>query len=497
MMRVKSVYTFLIAMTLICVACVRMAKPLFIAPIYVEYLSSSSDEFAKQVQTLRHTVGERNGIRVGFSTFLEMRYGNTDLNSAISRDVMQRTLDDIDVIVDRARINQLPVHISVVSGFFHGSNSLREAAIRSDVRNAQWFSDGWIADPQDIALSDEVPASAWTTPSRYAQPLRKRMEESVRIAGEQIASAMERFPNTLLNISGDTEVELSFARHLDSQGRGRTGGQIVYADYSPFMIAEFRDWLRQNRYTRDQSPATDDDHDGHTLNGDFGQEFRTWRLRYFDESGPIPFAQYRAMTERLPQSGPYFVDHGFDAPRVAQPNSKFWRTWQEFRVRAVANYLRDFADWITASSRIPPSRFFTHQIPAEYLFGGKDLTRLNMSASPLETAMITPLGSAGVTVFNVFNGKTYSKTSNIEMFRRLEGSGSDWGIVEYSPSVPATEDENYYLRELRSVYSFHPAIIAPFAWTTDPQHSRYRIQNTAYERALRKFIQEAGSDFHK
>jgi hypothetical protein len=410
---------------------------------------------------------------------------------------MQRTLGDIDLIVERAQSNDLPVHISVVSGFFHENNSLREAAIRSDVRNAQWFSDGWIADPEDLAQSGDVPRSAWATPSRYAQPLRKRMEESVRIAGEQIASAMERFPNTLLNISGDTEVELSFARHLDSQGRARAGGQILLADYSPFMVAEFRDWLRENRYAGDRSPASDDDHDGHTLNQDFGQEFRTWQLRYFDESGPIPFEQYRAMPEKLPRSGPYFIDGGFDAPRVPEVTKRFWNAWQEFRIRAVTNYLRDFGQWITASSRIPPSRFFTHQIPAEYLFGGKDLTRLNTSASPMETALIDPIGSAGVTVFNVFNGKNHAKTSNAEMFRRLERSGAYWGIVEYSPSVPAVNDEDYYLRELRSVYSFHPTIIAPFAWTTDPQHSRYRIQNTTYERTLRKFIEEAGSDFHK
>ena len=77
------------------------------------------------------------------------------------------------------------------------------------------------------------------------------------------------------------------------------------------------------------------------------------------------------------------------------------------------------------------------------------------------------------------------------MFRRLEKSGEYWGILEYSPSVPAVDDENYYLGELRALDSFHPAIIAPFAWTTEEQHRPYRIQDTAYERALRRFVQKS------
>jgi hypothetical protein len=342
-----------------------------------------------------------------------------------------------------------------------------------------------------------VPRSAWVTPSRYALPLRRRIEESVRIVGTQLASAMEQFPDDVLSISGDTEVELSYARNLDYEGRARPGGQAVLADYSPFMVAEFRDWLRDSRYKGDASPDSDDNRDGHTLNQDFRQQFGSWRLRYYDESGPVSLREYRSMPDKLPRSGKYFVDGGFDAPRTPAPNSAFWKAWQEFRVRVVSNYLRDFASWITADSRISPSRFFTHQIPAEYLFGGADSRRLDTSASPLETALVGPVGSAGVTVFDTYNGNTHSRTSNAAMFERLAKSGANWGILEYSPSVPPTDDENYYLAELRNVNSFHPAIIAPFAWTNQEQHKLYRIQDTAYERALRKFVQEAGRVFHR
>ncbi len=469
----------------------KSAERLFLAPLYVEYTTSSAEQFANEVTELRRRIGESVAVQVGFSTFLSVKFGRVDVNRPIDPPAMQSTLADLELIINRARLHKLPIHISIASGFFHDHNALREAAIRADVRNAQWFSDGWIAEPEEIARSGEIPRSAWITPSRYAEPLRRRMRESIGIIGELLASAMEQNPETLLSISGDTEVELSFARSLDVLGRARLRGQVLLADYSPFMVAEFRDWLHKSRYGGDMSPATDDDHDGHTFNQDFRQQFRTWRLRYFDESGPISYDQYRTMAEKLPKDGQYFVDGGFDAPRVPAPDNPFWKAWQDFRTRAVANFVRDFAEWMSAGSRIPASRLYTHQIPADYLFGGGDSTRLDTSASPLETAFIPGLGSSGITVFNTYNGRTHSKTSNPVMFKHLEESGTHWGILEYNPSVPAIADENYYLNELKTLNSFHPSVIAPFAWTNDEQHKLYRIQNTAYERALRKFVQES------
>ena len=490
-MKFHRILEMVIALSAIALA--RAAEPILIAPLYIEYTSSSAGEFAKEVKDLKQSIGQAPGVLVGFSAFLNVRFTGASLNKPIDRSVMQPTLDDIDLIVERARQNDLPVHISIHSGFFHSPNTLREAAIRTDVRNAQWFSDGWIAIPEEIGSRNTLPRSAWATPSRYAQPLRQQMEESTRLIGEHLTAAMKRFPETLHSISGDTEVEFSYERNLDAGERPRANGQLFYADYSPFMVAEFRDWLRKARYAGDLSPASDDDHDGHTFNQDYRQGFRTWRLRYFDESGPIPFDQYRAMPQKLPQSGRYFIDGGFDAPRIAGAATPLWQAWKEFRVRVVVNYAHDFAEWITAGSRIPASRFYTHQIPAEYLFEGKDTLRLETSASPLETAFIQPFGSSGVTVFDTFDGKNHTKTSNPGMFRRLEQSGTHWGILEYNPSVPAAADENYYLTELRALYSFHPSVIAPFAWTNEALHKKYRIQDTAYERALKKFIQEIRS----
>lgn len=464
----------IIVLSAVCYA--RMARePLFLAPLYVEYSTSSTEEFAREARELKERIGQGPGVVVGFSAFLNTSFRASDF-------------DDVDRIVERARTNNLPIHISIISGFFHGRNTLRDAAIREDVRNAQWFSDGFIAAPEELRSRRAIPRSVWITPSRHARSLRTRMEEHVRLLGKHLAEAMERFPDTLVSISGDSEVELSYERNLEGGERPQRAG-VLYADYSPFMIAEFRDWLRTTRYAGDESPATDENRDGHTLNKDYGQSFSTWRLRYFDESGPIPYAKYLAMPEKLHQGGEYFVDSGFDAPRNAQPGKAFWEAWKKFRTLVISNYVHDFAGWITANSRIPASRFYTHQIPAEFLFDGKDNVRLETSASLLATAFIKPLGSSGVTVFDTYNGKTYSKTSNAAMFKQLERSSPHWGILEYNPSVPPTGDENYYTSELRNLHAFHPSIIVPFAWTNVEHHARYRIKGSAFERALRKFAE--------
>src|SRR5207248_92748 len=128
-------------------------------------------------------------------------------------------------------------------------------------------------------------------------------------------------------------------------------------------------------------------------NKDFGQNFTSWRLKYFDESGPIPFAKYFALSDKLPASGPYSVAGGFDAPRTARKGDPFWEAWTRFRKQMIANYVKDFARWAS----IPAARFYSHQIPAEFLFEQPGNLRLETSASPLETAFTDPFGSAGVT----------------------------------------------------------------------------------------------------
>ena len=137
------------------------------------------------------------------------------------------------------------------------------------------------------------PFSLRASPVRVQQAY---MKEAAKILAARIAE----YPETLVGIGGDGEVEL--ASELPE-----------LADFSPFAIAEFRDWLRgeglyatngqfdgeayslADRYRNDAAPNVDSNDDGHTLNGDFGTSFGSWDLRYFswslaDGDAPDPHA---------------------------------------------------------------------------------------------------------------------------------------------------------------------------------------------------------------
>ena len=55
---------------------------------------------------------------------------------------------------------------------------------------------------------------------------------------------MLQYPNTIVAASGDAEVELSSEKSPQFGGAPIRSQPALLADYSPFAIAEFRDWLR-------------------------------------------------------------------------------------------------------------------------------------------------------------------------------------------------------------------------------------------------------------
>jgi hypothetical protein len=479
---------------------------LWIAPYYVEYLSDSDARFAQQVAELRQRLGSGPHALVGFASGLALEFPKTDLNQPIRESQLAGTLENIDRMVRRADAAHIPLHISITSGLFHGHNELRRSAIEQDVRNAQWFSDGWIAEPSSIkSNTGDLPDEVWITPSRYAKPLRSRIEEGVRIVATRLATQMSEHPYTLLTISGDGEVEFNYERNISGGEHVVAGNFSTVADYSPFMIEEFRDWIEHSRFEGDRTPASDDNRDGHTFNEDFKTNFSTWRLRYYDSSGPVAYSTYSKLVAKLPASGPYFVAGGFDAPRVSMPGDAFWELWNQFRRLVISDYVHDFALWMTTSSargksfRIPASRFYSHQIPADYLFGDSNSLRLKTSASTLETAFIAPIGSSGVTVFNTFDGKVHKRTGTAALFEAISRSSESWGILEYNPSVPvgkasaASTDMSYFKGELNLLYSYRPHIIVPFAWSNLKEHQALNFQNSAFEAAISQFISEVGN----
>src|SRR5262245_43476121 len=238
------------------------AKPSFenslvLAPLYVQYLTDSAEKFGVEARELQNRIGRGPYVLLGFACFLYVTFPELELSTPITPEQMSQSLQEIDTIVQRARDNGLVTHISVVSGFFHGWNQLRESAIRQDVRNAQWFADGFIAPPDDLKDPTTIPHTIWITPSRYAIPLRSRIEEGVRIIGTRLAQRMAESKETLASIGGDGEVELTLERNFLGAGEKLADrAEIIYADYSPFMVAEFRDWLRRD-FHGDLTPASD------------------------------------------------------------------------------------------------------------------------------------------------------------------------------------------------------------------------------------------------
>src|SRR5439155_773786 len=81
------------------------------------------------------------------------------------------------------------------------------------------------------------------------------------------------------------------------------------------------------------------------------------------------------------------------------------------------------------SFMIPSTRFYSHQIPAEFLFEQPRNIRLGTSASPLETAFIDPLGSAGVTAYNLFDGKRHLRTATPDLFSKIVARSRNWGVL--------------------------------------------------------------------
>ncbi|HEY2380432.1 MAG TPA: hypothetical protein VGK48_04550 [Terriglobia bacterium] len=476
-----------------------------IAPLYIEYAKVSDQKFAAEAQRLRRDLGQAPHVLLGFSAFLSLEYNaEPDLRQAIDKSILAPTLRETDLVVQRALKNGLITHVALTTGFFHGWNGLREAAIRQDVRNAQWFADGWIGRPAELTNPEVVPRSVWLTPSRYARELHSRMEESVRIVASHLAGVMEAAPATLVSVSGDGEVELSWERNLGEGAVGQNTTDVLYTDYSPFAVAEFRDSLRFPKYAGDHTPDTDDDHNGHTLNSDYRQHFTTWDLKYFNDSGPISFAAYVALSSKLPISAPYFKAGGFDAPRSANPGDPFWKAWIAFRRQMVSNYVRDFAQWVTTAAspsgfKIPSDRYYSHQIPADYLFEQPDNIRLRTSASPAESGFIAPFGGSGVTAYNIFDGKRHLRTATPLLFSQLAKRSRNWAVLEYNPSMPLqtgtppSSDLDYYDRQLRLLYSYRPHVVVPFAWTELPDHIQESINGKPFERALARFIKEIGN----
>lgn len=482
----------------------------YILPSYG--VGAGSAGFPAEVADLRRRLGGNPRAPVGFSFFIHIsmedwRVDTTD--PAAVRKALAGTIAQIDTAVARGVEHNIPVGLLLLTAIRERYDPLQRAAEGEDRRNVQWYTDNAIA-------------PGWMTLSSYARKLRRVQEAYVRELAKVIAAHMVRHPDILVAAAGDGEVELSFERWRDiSQTEPPS-----WADYSPFAVAEFRDWLRKDgpfadggalaglayteaaRYAGDASPATDTNGDGHTLNGDFGTTFTTWELRYFDwklsdrvdrDPNAIPAnVSTKPTWIAMPDRGATCLD----PPRERRPKDPWWEIWIRFRQEMVWRYNREFARWMTTTpdpatgATIPPERWYANQIPTDYLFYNPDRkepndfgVRLMTSASPWWTADVSPYGSLGITSYNVNEGSGQFKRTLPFVAPEIAKRNVRWGITEWNPSDPWTDDPAIYREDMAIVEQFQPSWLAPFIWGNK---GKWQVQDTGFEIALRELIAKLG-----
>ena len=399
------------------------------------------------------------------------------------------------------------------------SVQLYDAAKNEDIRNAQWYNDNNPASKTQLE-GGEINEFVFTTVSRYARKLRKHHEAMVSAAFRYLHSIQVNNPDLLLIISAPGESELNSTRITPDQPL-----QDYYCDFSPFAVLEFRDWITHEglygsggQYSGEGYKNGGSRYQGtnglKNFNKDFATTFSTWNLKYYhwqlsdaldtdytDNVNPdphiIPFSKYK-FDGMMPQSGPNYIAGGFDPPRVMKAKGKdpFWDLFAEYRENLVHNYVKDMAR-LAGESGFSMKYYFTHQIPADYLWGTRPndpaITlneRYYASASPLWTAATLPGTGVGITMYDINFITHYGRTSEYAV-PVISTMSNNWGALEYNPEIIFTnkiEDINTVdaiYRQIQRVYDANIHVISFFKWQAE---IRFRIKGTNREYAAKKFF---------
>ena len=431
---------------------------------------------------------------------------------------IQAFKDQVNALLAAAQTKNIRLHLVLVAGLCRNP-SIYEEAMKEDVRNCQWYNDNKIAGDDEVNLPDAFKVHIFGTLSRYARKIRANLEAKGRAALTFLSRLITDNPDDLVAVSGWGESELNYHRINDLQSV-----QDYFCDYSPFAVLEFQDWIRHTGEYDDTSGkykgqgyskggARFQGSDGLShFNADFGTAFTTWDLRYFNwsltddsDSNPVdaanndphrlPVSSY-THGAMMPTSGPSFTPGGFDPPRAMAPGNAWWDLWNLFRETMVANYVRDAAVWASEAG-IAPDRWFSHQIPADYLFGTNPKTpqknaRYYSSASPLWTADIRPYGSPGATIYDVKFPDWTARTTDTAL-PAMAAISPLWAIMEYDPetyppglNVPQSPPD-FILGQYLRVYAAGPYFLNFWRWID--ASGEHQIKGTNKEIALRNFVQ--------
>jgi len=424
----------------------------------------------------------------------------------------------VNAYIAAAKAKKFKFHLVVCAGLAR-SVGVYAAAKTEDVRNAQWYNDNNIGTAEQVASSEAMTKYVFGTFSRYARKLRANLEAKSRAAFAILKKRMDDNPETFIAVSGWGETEMNF-RRLDYS----TGPQSWFCDYSPFAVLEFRDWITHQGMYDDAAGAYAGEgwsgggakYQGASglaqFNADFGTSFSSWQLKYFDwaltddwtaDLKSIPLSAY-LQGGMMPASGTSYIAGGFDPPRTMTPGNAFYDLWNLFRMTMINHLAIDTARWATDEG-IASDRWYSHQIPADYLFGTKPSdavlnSRYYSSASALWTADTAPIASAGATIYDIKfppdanNPSGWFARTTQNIFPAISSMSSNWGMLEYDPETypvglgVAQSSASYILNQYLRAYSYSPHLINFWRWMDST--GEHRIKGMNKETALHDFINQ-------
>jgi hypothetical protein len=482
-----------------------------------------------------------------FSTFVGVDM-DWNVNPADSGNGIQAFKDSLDQFIAKAKQYDVGIHLTLTYGIPRNVNFYQDAKVE-DVRNAQWYNDNNISSQsqmkgvshagegetgttinlngldnvsaaQPYADSSAINKYVFSTTSRYARKLRNHLEAKTAAAFAYLKQVQDANPDVILIISAPGESEMNYNRINNIQYM-----QDYFCDYSPFAVLEFRDWIKHEGLYADGEKYAGEGYSGggsryqganglSNFNSDFGTSFSTWDLKFFnwslsdavdtdytDAANPdphiIPVSQY-AYDAMRPTSGSNYISGGFDPPRAMQePDSNdFYDLWETFRQIMIYHYVKDMSK-IARDSGFSKSHYYTHQIPADYLFGTRPhdplIPYLNpryyASASPLWTADVYSDIGMGITLYDINYGSWYARTSKYVM-SAINGLTDNWAALEYNPEVHpyggiTISSVATIYNEFVRLYNNNPHVVSLFYWIGNAE---WQYKDSNRETAAKQFF---------
>ncbi|MCP4216162.1 MAG: BACON domain-containing protein, partial [bacterium] len=526
----------------------EIPKPTYDNSLSLSVTHTYLAEDASEINYIKDLFGDGLYTNLLFSSFYNVDMAwNANINS------IGNSIDSFKTRVDRmitfAKTYKVGIHITLNYGLARKTTLYSDSKIE-DIRNAQWYNDNNFSSSAqqsrtgadasteggsatnlnlveeyengaDINAADSVINKYVAgTLSRYARKVRAHLNAKVTAGFAYLVQVQNANPDVHLIISAPGETELNYYRINDSVYM-----QDYFCDYSPFAIAEFRDWIRhEGLYASGSTYAGEGYASGGSryqgtsglsnFNSDFGTSFTSWDLKYYnwslsdaldtdytDASNPdpniIPVSQY-SYGGMMPTSGSKYISGGFDAPRVMQEPGAgaYYDLWETFRQELVGNFVKDMAD-IARSGGFTKSKYYTHQIPGDYLFNTRPndpaIPMLNpryySSASPLSTADAYSDIGLGITVYDINFGTWFARTSlySVEAANVLS---DNWAALEYNPEVIPTSisatlsSVSVLYDEILRLYNSNPHLISLYQW----EGSEYVFKGTNRETAAKQFF---------